>query len=819
MARPRVPLTYGAGLNRGTGTGAKDPRSFYDARNVIAREAGMELRTGLTGTGLPALDWGTDVLAMESVQKTLDVLQVVYDRPSRDVRVYRLNPVNTPTRQLVATWGTLNAQAAFPIITMAEAGGTIFMAHAEETLAYRLPTKYWTPGALDTDAGTLTTATADFDGSGSPGDIYFFGVCAYREYIVGWGWGTETDNTTKDRPEIVRLSKPDNPTVFPPESYFLCGTRSTRVVGCTPMPGGLLVGSRTQRYTIFGTDPETFGVELTDPSHGIVSPRAWRTINGVAYTWSVTGPRETTDPMAPSRDLAIPLDLMEAVPDGWVERGPLREAFAAYDPEQRVLYWVWPDLTASGVTRTMSYACSLRSPSEPRFSVAVFERRLACAGTYLSGKVAPAPGTGYASSVVLTDGGWNVGEDGRRLTVAWTNNNILGSEVVEVWLKYGGNWYLQTSVAVTGSSQSTLLTGLDALQDYTVALRHLAPGPTYTAGYTGATPDAWSAGTAAGSKQTITTGGNAPTLTAGTWARSSATVTTFTLTIQVIDTRTQVELQKDIGGGFVTFATIAFGGSTTLVQPFAADPAEAGLTVSYRARLVRGAATSAWSATRTIFHGVTDTPPAIDLWLDVSPSGGNQTLELWYTGGAMSAYRGTSRVLQFQRTDTSEILENVLPSRFKTSSQIVRSVGTTTQSFSIRSRVGVIVDGVTDYGPWSSTTAVSVQTSGFSTPAVPTSSRFTTPNGDHLVSYPSGTVRAFPRNFTPNQLTGNVRLLMAYESRNPSSGAIGSGWAQFAPAVNNTLVSWGLSTLAYELIHAIHYDSSTRRKSAATVLY
>jgi hypothetical protein len=255
MARARAPLTFGPGLDRATGTGVRDPRSLYNAQNVIAREAGLALRAGLAGSGLLALDWGTDILATFSVERTLDVLQVVYDRTSRDIRIYRVNPVVPVTRQNVGTWGTVNALAEFPVITHAEAGGVVFFAHASESLAYRLPTRYWQPGATDTDPGTLTTLSADFDGSGSPGDVYFYGVCAWREYIAGWGWGTEADNTTKDRPEIVRLSKPDDPTKFPAENYFLCGSRSTRVVGCTPMPNGLLVGTRTQRYTIFGTDP------------------------------------------------------------------------------------------------------------------------------------------------------------------------------------------------------------------------------------------------------------------------------------------------------------------------------------------------------------------------------------------------------------------------------------------------------------------------------------------------------------------------------------------------------------------------------------
>lgn len=808
MPRPRLPLTFGAGLDRATGISAKDPRTFYDARNVVPREAGMELRPGLSGTGLPALDWGTDVVAMESVQKTLDVLQVVYDRASRDLRIYRLNPVNTPTRQLVGTWGTVNASAGFPIITMAEAGGTVFFAHAEEVMAYRLPTKYWTPGALDTDAGTLTTATADFDGSGAPGDIYFYGVCAHREYIVGWGWGTETDNTTKDRPEIVRLSKPDNPTVFPPENYFLCGTRSTRVVGCTSMPGGLLVGSRTQRYTIFGTDPETFGVELTDPSHGIVSPRAWRTINGVAYGWSATGPRETLDPMAPSRDLALPLDLMQAVPTEWVARGPARECFTAYDAEQRVLYWTWPDLTSESATQTMAYACSLRSVTEPRFSVAVFERRLACAGTYLSGKVAPAPGTGYASTLVLTDGGWITGENGRRLTVQWANNSVLGNETVEVWLKAGsGAWALRSSVAISGTSQSTQLIGLEALETYQVALRFQAPGPTYTTGYTGATPDAWVAGTAAGAKASITLGGAAPVLTSGTWSRTSATTTRVALSGTTVDRRCVVEFQKNPGTGWVAAGTLDMAVVTT--HPFAQNVdvtgAELGTTMQYRCRLTRGAASSAWSNTLNVVAGITAMPPAFLSYFDVTSS--LRQIELYSANYAMDA-----QPLQFQEIETGATLTPLgIGHRVV---ELRSSANTGAGTLTVRARVASTSFGVTDYGPWGSNFVATVNPAN-PRPSTPALSQFITPDGDFDVE-PDPIDRRFPRFLTPRQLSNaDIRLQLDYS---PYTGLLDVALATFDSSVQNVTVGVGDTNERFAGVFAFHYNDVTRRRSDAISL-
>lgn len=709
MPRPRAPLTFGSGLDRSTGIAVRDPRSLFDARNVIAREAGVSLRAGLTGTGLTALDWGTDVLATVSVERTLDVLQVVFDRATRDLRIYRVNPVTSPTRQLVGTWGTLNASAAFPIITHAEAGGVVYFAHAEEVMSWRLPTRYWTPGAADTDAGTLTTASADFDGSGAPGDIFFYGVCAYREYIAGWGWGTETDNTTRDRPEIVRLTRPDDPTRWPAESYFLCGTRSTRVIGCTPMPSGLLVGTRTQRYTIFGTDPETFGVELTDPSHGIVSPRAWHVINGVAYTWSQTGPRVTENPMAPSQDLAIPLDLMQAQPAGWPPRGPAREAFTGFDPEQRVLYWAWPNLTDSS-TRTLTYALSLRQPSSPRFTTAILERRVASAGRFLTGKAAPPAASGFASGLSFTDTGWQTASNGRTLTLTWNNNATIGNETIEVWLRVGsGAWALHSSIATTTGAQSLQFTGRESLELYNVALRHRSLEGTYTVGYTGATPDAWTAGTAAGSKASVTTGAATPALvgTVGptTFQRLSAVSAIVQFTGTGADSRCPMSLERRIGAGAWEEVASDFTGTTgapfglsVSANPFLAQ------TADFRLRHKRGALVGSYSNTVSFFGGLPDAAPTVQHVFDASDATGNtRGIEVYVR--APSGY-----AVEIEVIATSA--RTLFVDRISTAGYLVPSTLTGAGALQYRVRWAREQSGVFDYSVWTGTLSLTCNPAG-----------------------------------------------------------------------------------------------------------
>lgn len=721
MPRQRIPITFGAGLDRATGAGVKDARSLYDALNVVPREAGLELAAGMAGSGLTACDWGTDILAQQSVERTKDVLQVIYDRVDREIRVYRVNPIDTPTRQLVDTWGTLDVNAVFPVITMAEAGGVVYMAHAEPKIAWRLATVYWTPGATDSDAGTLTTASADFDGSGSPGDIYFYGVVSWREYIAGWGWGTEADSSTKDRPEIVHLSTPGDPLSFPPELYFICGTSSSRIQACIPMKSGLLVRSETEGYAIYGTDPDTFGVDLYDPSAGIVSPRAWYAVNGVAYVWSATGPRIVRDPQQASEDMAVSLDLMEATPTSWPARGPGRFAFCGYDPEQRVLYWVWPDLEGDGVTKTMAYSLSLRQVESPRFAARVFERLLCSAGRYFSGKVALPPGTGTGSGLTLTDLGWITESAGRSMLIEWSNADVVGSETVEVWRKDGsGSWAIHVSLAAVEGAQSTTITGLDSLQTYAIAIRLRTVDGRYTDGFNGDTPDDWTDATPANWLDTLLMGAATPTITSATFERLSSTVAVMNLVGANTDDRCTLAIEMDSGSGYVEVTTLTPSGGAWS-QPVVVS-ALGGATIAFRARHKRGTDVGTYSTALTgVFVGIADTAPTVLAVFDISNSSDTfRALELYFR-------LPSSRVVQIELTDTGQTF--IETTAISTLGYQVASTLTGFGSLTYRLRTGRTLFGVTDWGPWGSTDTVSCN---------PSASAVTTPLVDTTTFWLSG---------------------------------------------------------------------------------
>lgn len=400
----RMPLVMGRGLDRATGLAAVQPQYPVDVRNVYTRDAKVALRPGLAGTGFPPLVWGTDVLAVVGVKATLDLLLCVYDRDTREIRIYRLDTssgimqsISSPSDGL---WGTLNLDADFPVVTSAEADGLVFFAHDEDTLAYRLPTIYYTPNfATPTTVGTLTELTADLDGSGVAETVYFRGVIAYLEYMWGWGYGSEED---PDRGDILRFAKPTQPTVWVPANYFAVGVKKDPILNCIPTENVLAVQKEDSTYKIFGTDPDTFGIDVLDALFGTVSARASFNVGGIAYTWSGSGARKVL--AAGTISIAQPLELISPQPSDLPTRGPGRLCFSIYDQDRYLGQWVFPDLETAAVP-VLAYALSLWTPDDPRWTYFAFEQPIACAGYLIVRDTGdpPPPPDGYVSDFVAED--------------------------------------------------------------------------------------------------------------------------------------------------------------------------------------------------------------------------------------------------------------------------------------------------------------------------------------------------------------------------------------------------------------------------------
>lgn len=405
MPRATMPLAVGRGLDRASGLVAVQPQYPDDARNIYARDAKMALRPGLQNTGYPPVPWGTDMLAVETLKATLETLYVLYDRDTREIRIYVLNQttgaiaeINTPAHGL---WGIVNSNAEFPVVQVAESNGLMFFAHADLTFDFRLATIYYTPNAASpTLPGVLTTLTADLNGDGIAEDVFFSGVYPYLVYLCGWGFGTETSGEG-DAGDTLRISQPGDPATFKPGNYLLAGVRKDPIIDVIVADDILAILKADETYRLIGTSPADFGIYIMDAEYGTIAARVtWNTGNR-AYTWSSDGARRITrDGTFP---IAQPLELISPMPEDFPAAGPHRLAFVAYDQVRYLLYWCFPDIEAAAVP-VRAFLLSLWDPQDPRWTLGEIEQPVSCAGTLVTRDVSTVtPPVGYVSAVTGED--------------------------------------------------------------------------------------------------------------------------------------------------------------------------------------------------------------------------------------------------------------------------------------------------------------------------------------------------------------------------------------------------------------------------------
>lgn len=400
-----MPLSIGRGLDRATGLAAVQPQFPDDARNVYMRDAKAAVRAGLQATGYPDVPWGTDLLAIETLKATLEVMFVVYDRDSREIRIYRLDqttgvmaPPTSPTNGL---WGTLNANADFPVVQLAEVNGKMFFAHAELTYPFRLRTIYYTPNAVSpTLPGVLTPLTADLNGDGVEADVYFSGVYPHLVYLSGWGYGTETAGD-EDAGDTLRISLPGQPTVFKAGNFFLAGVRKDPILDVIVADDILAIMKADETYRLVGTSPADFGIYIMDTEYGTIAARVSWSTGGKSWTWSSDGARRITrDGTSP---IAQPLELISPMPEDFPAAGPNRLAFVSYDQVRYLLTWCFPDIEG-GTVPVRAFLLSLWAPDDPRWTLGEIQQPVSCAGTLVTRDTSTiTPPVGYVSDVTAVD--------------------------------------------------------------------------------------------------------------------------------------------------------------------------------------------------------------------------------------------------------------------------------------------------------------------------------------------------------------------------------------------------------------------------------
>lgn len=500
----KIPLSFGGGLDRGTGVFEVEAEHFIDIRNVYLYRNRMEARKGMSSVNTFVDDAAADVddvVLIQPMRSEQMGIVIGYQDGDKELHVYRVDGDGTGADRIGA-WGIMNSSADEPPRVMAtESYRKVFFAHDEVVFSRRLQTYYYDPFV----ANPLVALTADLDGTGAKA-VTFRGVTRHLNYVIGWGFGSDSD---KSRPEIVRVSMPGDPTTWKGAHHFVAGVRDDPVLRCQSMgaiPSPLAVFKETETYEIFGYDRRTFGIRLIDDEYGIAAARLAFTINGICYFWSLEGPRATMG-SAPSRDLAWPLDLDAPDPATLVAAGATKDGFAEYIPGRRIVLFTFGK---------RQYALNIWNPEDPKWSYGELGYEVFCGGRLLSGGTGQSvPPTAAPSAV---SGAGKVGTVDT-ITVAWTNNSIDGDEFVEVWMKpTAGSWSRKASVLALGGTQNTDVAGLAAGTDHSIALRYRR-GPYYSPSSSDSSdPSLWPAA----QKATGTTLLNAPTLDSTSWDRTGA---------------------------------------------------------------------------------------------------------------------------------------------------------------------------------------------------------------------------------------------------------------------------------------------------------
>lgn len=458
--RRSYPITWGGGLDRGTGIGVANPSDFSDLRNVLLYEGRAAARAGMSSLGGLVDDLAadaTDVLAIAPFRWNESVVLVGWNSATRVVSIYEaasngMNPVH------VATWFTAGAGIGIPRFSLAESYGRMFLAHEYQLVKPGVP--YLRAVTKVYDGTSVTTLTADLDRSSSAEDLRFRALGKYLNYLIGIGYGTGAD---EDRPEIVRVSKPADPTTWIPEHYFLVGQREDPAVCGIPGPRSFLIFKESETYEIFGHGVHTFGQRgPIDAFHGALGHNLAIYWGGAVWFWSHDGPRMTQGG-GPSQALDRPLDIPSPAPSTLVEEGDPAHAFVVYNPTERTIEWHFP---TEAVDITRVYVQHVRD--RMKWSYTERKRRVRCGATLFPVSQTAPPGFPDIDTID------NITSAGFRLT--WTNTSALGDEVTEVWLKNttdAGPW---TKVIEYDYESATMVKTLnDVLEpgdDFSISLRH-----------------------------------------------------------------------------------------------------------------------------------------------------------------------------------------------------------------------------------------------------------------------------------------------------------------------------------------------------------
>lgn len=682
MGRARVPLVWGQGLDRNTGNLAVDAASFLDLRNLLVRESKLLARGGLvTPSDAAPFAGATDVVGGFPFRTVRGSIIVTYNRTTRVLTVWQVDGFGAEAINL-GDWATLPAGAPLPIVTGAETYGKLFLAHAEPLFNYRAKTIYVDPTL--TPGTQLVDLTSDLNGDSAAEVLYFRGVYAYLDYLVGWGFGTGSD---QNRPEIVHVSLPGNPLVFDKQQYFLAGVREEAVTGVLENGGQFRVQKKGEAFKIRGTGAANFGIDPLEKVYGQISERLGLTVGAEGVFWSEQGPRIAAG--GASQDIALPLELGGPEPLDLAAAGPDAYGWSVYVPDERVIIFGFPVLDpVAPITRC--YVVSRRNPAVISWAYFELQQAIYCAWLVIEGAatVGTAP-TGYASALAAADTA--ASGTGRTVHVSWTNNALIGGESAQLFIKpTGGAWALAATVDATALAANLL--GLDALTDYAIAIR-MVKGGLATDGYGSIDPDDWTASTAPGSKTVVATTCQKPTALAGVWSRvgSSTHQVAFSFTLPELGVGVELQQSDDGVGGWATIETEAAPFDARVFNVAMSD-ALLTLTKYFRLRAIKGAYNSPHSDVLALYIG----PSVSPRFSLIVQTGTTAVFETWLR--AIGA-AGTILNVQTSPNGATGWVDQFLSSAYTRKQAVPSPIALASVTF-VRLRFGVTSHTIDDFGPW-----------------------------------------------------------------------------------------------------------------------
>lgn len=475
--RTRIPLVFGRGIDRETGQMALQPGSMHDLRNVYTQEGKYVVRRGLERK-LTILYNGVEVdaiLAIQDLPQEGVQIVVAWWEEDRELLIYRLTG-NVSQYEFLAVWAVLEEEILDdphpPKIRTTQVGGMVFMAHDEPRFGLRAPTMIYEPTAVI----PIRELTANFLDPELDEEeaVYFRGVTEHLGLTWGWGYGSPNEY----RPELVRVAEPKEPANFDRESYFIAKPIQEPVLDCTKARSTLLVFKPTSTWQIVGSGIQDFGIIPYDPLYGLLGTRLAVNVSGDVFFWSHSGPRVASDD-GPSVSLELPLGLLGVEPGDLVAAVDANEAFAAYEPRRRCVWFVFGQ---------RAYVLSLWNPQDPRWSYYPLGPNTFSAGLIRRQDDLPCP-TGFPA--------WSDPDlSNFDVRIQWTNVGQTGGEIYEIWLmaEYYG-WELVASDLVSPNETQSRLIDPALIEPGTLyegAIRYRRGG-CYADEYASSDPSTWPA--------------------------------------------------------------------------------------------------------------------------------------------------------------------------------------------------------------------------------------------------------------------------------------------------------------------------------------